>query len=119
MQALGRQGVDEPHMNVSEDTYMDSKATIELNNSIQLRKELGKVTKYQKLYDLLKKKTDQREDVGITIVGENYLNNLRFADRMALLSESEENLRRMIKEFHGKWSESRSEYDFKENRYNV
>lgn len=55
MQALGRQGVDEPHMNVSEDTYMDSKATIELNNSIQLRKELGKVTKYQKLYDLLKK----------------------------------------------------------------
>ncbi len=106
MQGLRKQGVDELYIKILEDIYRDSTATIQLHkksSKIPIRKGVRQGdTISPKLFracleEIFKKL--EWDDMGLTIDGE-YLNNLRFADDIVLLSNSGEDFEKMICDLH-------------------
>ncbi len=107
MQALRQQGIDELYIKLLEDIYRDTTATIQLHKKsrkILISKGVRQGnTISPKLFTawlegILKKL--EWNDFGFKIDGE-YLNNLRFADDIVLLSNSGEDLDKMVSDLHG------------------
>ncbi len=124
MQALKQQGVDELYIKVLEDIYRDSTATIQLHKKsrkIPIRKGARQGDKISPilftacLEEVFKKL--EWDDMGLKIDGE-YLNNLRFADDIVLLSNSGEDLEKMISDLQRE-SKSGFEDEYEEDKDNV
>ena len=105
-QALRRQGIDEPYIRVLEDIYRDSTTTIKLHKKsekIPIKKGVRQGdTISPKLFTACLEEIFKKlewENIGMKVDGE-YLNNLRFADDIVLLSDCEGELQRMIEELH-------------------
>ena len=102
MQALRKQGIQETYVRTLEDVYTNSTATIKLHKDSE-RIPIGKGVRQgdtisPKLFTACLEevfKNLEWENVGIKIDGE-YLNNLRFADDIVLMSESGEELQMML-----------------------
>uniref|UniRef100_A0A6G5AC50 Putative endonuclease-reverse transcriptase n=1 Tax=Rhipicephalus microplus TaxID=6941 RepID=A0A6G5AC50_RHIMP len=104
MQTLRNQGVDEIYINILEEIYRGSTATIVLykeSNRIPIKKGVRQVdTISPMLFTACLQEVFRSldwEQLGIRVNGE-YLSNLRFADDIALLSNSGDELQLMITE---------------------
>ena len=104
MQTLRNQGVDEVYINILEEIYRGSTATIVLHkesNRIPIKKGVrqGDTISPMLFTACLQEviRSLEWEQLGIRVNGE-YLSNLRFADDVALLSNLENELQSMITE---------------------
>lgn len=91
MQALRIQGIEEIYVRVLEDTYRESTLTTEQGYAISPKLFTACLEEIFKNLDW--------EQLGVKIDGE-YLSNLRFTDDVVLLSDSGDDLQRMIGELH-------------------
>ncbi len=106
MQVLRQQGVDELYIKVLEYIHRDSTATILLHKKsrkIPIRKGVRQSDSispklFTACFEEIFKKLEW-DDIELKIDGE-YLNNLGFADDICLLSNSGEDLEKMIIDLH-------------------